>query len=72
MSFRKDVTLTSVDFMEVRPMSGFRRGTLTYIPLAQFYLISMLTFVVLRFQIWFHYDLDKSGYLEGSEIEVCC
>ncbi|CAB3993570.1 calretinin-like [Paramuricea clavata] len=35
MSFRKNVKLTSVEFME----------------------------------IWFHYDLDKSGYLEGSEIE---
>ena len=35
MSFRKNIKLTSVDFME----------------------------------IWFHYDLDKSGYLEGSEIE---
>ncbi|XP_046843645.1 calretinin-like [Xenia sp. Carnegie-2017] len=35
MNFRKNVKLTSVEFME----------------------------------IWFHYDLDKSGFLEGHEIE---
>lgn len=32
-------------------------------------LISYLT-LSYAFQIWYHYDIDKSGYLEGAEIEV--